>query len=232
MRQFGSCGLRNQRSGSGGRVQAEFAHGDLQVGPGFFFLARIAEQKCRMIGDDELAAAPGVDTSAKAGEGLALAEEIRGRCRAERDDDLRANDVDLAEEEWRAGVGLVGLRGAIAGGTALDDVGDVDLVAPEAHGDDHVIEKLAGLADEGNALRVFVSAGAFAYEQEAGVGRAVGKDDFVAAFVEGATGAVADVIADELEGGGSVGGLDDCGHLGRSEDGLAGGDGGGLLGNI
>ena len=53
--------------------QAQFAHGDLEVGPGFFFLAWVAEQKRGMIGDDQLAAAPGMDSAAESGEGLALA---------------------------------------------------------------------------------------------------------------------------------------------------------------
>ena len=50
-----------------------------------------------MIGDDEGHAAPCMDAAAEAGEGLALAEEICGGCGSERDDDLGAHDVDLAE---------------------------------------------------------------------------------------------------------------------------------------
>jgi hypothetical protein len=45
----------------------------LQVGPGFFFLAGVAEQIGRVISDDELCAAEGMDTPAQAGEGLARA---------------------------------------------------------------------------------------------------------------------------------------------------------------
>ena len=122
-----------------------------------------------------------------------------------------ADDVDLAEEEGRAGVALFGLGGAVAGGAAFDDVGDVDLFALETHGGDHVVEQLAGFADEGNALRVFVGAGAFTDEHKARVWGAVGEDELVAAGVEGAAGAVADIFADELEGGGAVGGGGDGG---------------------
>src|SRR5580658_7580869 len=119
--------------------KAEFAHGDLEVGPGFLFLAWIAQQVCRVIGDDKLATAPCVDATAEAGQGLALAEEIGGcRC-AKRDDDLRTHNVNLAEEKRRAGIALVRLRRAVTRGTAFDDIGDVDLVATKTHGDDHVV---------------------------------------------------------------------------------------------
>lgn len=59
-------------SGSAGRLEPQFAHGDLEVSPGFFFLAGIAQQKCRVIRDYQLGSTEGVDATAQAGEGLAL----------------------------------------------------------------------------------------------------------------------------------------------------------------
>jgi hypothetical protein len=58
-----------------GRCQSQFPHGDLQVGPGFFLLAGVAEQISRVIGDDELCAADRMHTAAEAGEWLAAAEQ-------------------------------------------------------------------------------------------------------------------------------------------------------------
>ena len=146
--------------------------------------------------------------SAQPGQRLALAQQISRSGRAQRDDDLGPHHIDLPEEERRAGIGLFRLGGAIAGRTALDHVGDVDLFALQAHGRDHVVEQLPGAAHERQSLRVFVGAGAFADEHQARVGRAVGKHDLVAALVQGAARAVADVFADEAQGGGFVGGLD------------------------
>ena len=82
---------------------------------------------------------------------------------------------------------------------ALDDVGDVDLGALQPHGGDHVVEKLAGAADKGQSLGIFIRSRTFADEHEAGVGVSVAEDDRVAAL-EGkrAAGAVADVVADGL----------------------------------
>ena len=54
-------------SGAGRQLETEFAHRDLQVGPRFLFLARIAKKEGRVVSDDELAAAEGVDAAAEAG---------------------------------------------------------------------------------------------------------------------------------------------------------------------
>ena len=135
------------------------------------------------------------------------AEQIGGGGGSESDDDLRADNVDLAEEKLRAGVGFFGLGDAVLRRAALDDVGDVDIGALETHGDDHVVEELAGATDEGQALRVFVSSRTFADEHEAGVGVSVSENDGVAALKgERAAGAFAYVGANCLERGGAVGG--------------------------
>lgn len=139
--------------------------------------------------------------AAPAGEWALLAGEISDGGLAKGDNDFGADDVDLLEEEWDAGVGFVGLGGAVLRGPALDDIGDVDLFALEAHGGDHVVEELATPAYEGQALGVFVRAGALADEHELGVGVAVAEDELVAAFGELAARAVADLLADKLEGG-------------------------------
>jgi hypothetical protein len=51
-------------------------------------------------------------------------------------------------------------------------------------------EKLAGAADERDALRVFVGSGAFAYENQAGFGISYAEDDFRALFAEAAAAAI------------------------------------------
>ncbi len=101
---------------------------------------------------------------------------------------------------------LVALRRAIAGRTAFHDVGDVDILAANAHGFDHVVEQLSGAAHEGLALRVFVGAGAFAHEHQVGARIAHAEDDLLAALlVQFAAGAVAEVFANEFERGDGIG---------------------------
>ena len=135
-------------------------------------------------------------------------------------------DVDLAGRETGEQVWASSGSGVrFCGRTALDDVGDIDLFALEAHGLDHVVEQLAAAADEGHARCVFIRARAFADEHEAGVGVAVAEDELVAAFGEGAAGAVADFFADQVESGEVLfrrngRSLRRCGG-----EGLAGGDG-------
>src|SRR5262245_2519385 len=80
-------------------------------------------------------------------------QRARGE-RAERDDHLRLDGVDLLEQERFAGLDLVLLRIAIARRTALDDVRDVDILAPQPDRLDDLREQLARGADERKALDV------------------------------------------------------------------------------
>src|SRR5271170_74118 len=204
-----------------GSFEAELIHGELQVFPGLFLLGGVAEQVGRVIRHDELRAACLVQASAQAGEGRFASKKVGCSRRAQGDNYLRADDFDLAEEELRAGVGLLRLGDAVLRRTALDDVGDVDLSAFQAHGGNHVVEELAGAAYEGKALHVFVCARAFADEHEAGVGVAIAEDDGVPALKsEWAAGAISNVFADGLERSGEIG----VGN-GYWRRGFAGGDG-------
>ena len=145
-----------------------------------------------------------VDASAQAGQRGFSAQQIGGGGGAECDDHFRVHDVDLPPEKLHAGVGFYRLRRAVLRRTAFDDVRDVNLLALEAHGVDHVVEELAGAAHEGQPLRVFIGSRALAYEHEAGVGVSVAKDDGVPALKGKRTaGAVSNVGADGLKRGGA-----------------------------
>src|SRR5262249_49356820 len=88
------------------------------------------------------------------------------------------------------------------GRAALDYVADVDLIAHQVdalflcRALDHLREQLSGAADERDALRVFIGAGAFADEHQRRFLVADAEDDFVAAFVQAAAAAIADVLYD------------------------------------
>ena len=107
-------------------------------------------------------------------------------------------DVDLAEQERLALLHFVGLGVAVARRPALDDVGDVDVLAPQADGLDDLRQQLPGAADERLALDVFVGARRLAHEHQVGVRVADAEHDLLAPErVQLAAGAVgADVVAD------------------------------------
>src|SRR5258708_35758712 len=94
----------------------------------------------------------------------------------------------------------MGLRRAIARRTALDDVRDVNVLTPQPHRLDHVIEQLAGAADERFALRVFVRPWAFTHEHQFSAGIANPENNLLAPLlVQFAAGAVAEIFANQFE---------------------------------
>ena len=128
---------------------------------------------------------------------------------------------------WRkrngdAGVGLDRLGNPILRRSAFDDVRDVDLIAAQAHGVDHVVEQLAGAADERQALRVLIGARTFADEHQPRVRVAVAEDNGVAALVKRAARARAHVVANRLQGGGAIFGCGENARLNQSLRGLQG----------
>ena len=119
---------------------------------------------------------------------------------AERDDHLRLDDVDLPEEERLAGLDFVRLGIPVLGRAALDDVGDVDVLALERDGFDDLRQELPRAADERKALLIFVASRSFADEHQVGFGVADAEHDLRAPQrMELAAGAVADIGADGRE---------------------------------
>ena len=153
-----------------------------------------------MEGRDQLGAAVVEDAAAQARDRiLRLQQRPRGE-RAQRDDDLRLDRGELAEQERLARRDLVGLRIAVARRPALEHVGDVDLVALEAHRLDHLRQQLAGAPDERDALHVFIRARRFADEHQVRRRVADAEDDLLPPErVQLAARAVADVLADRRQ---------------------------------
>ena len=79
------------------------------------------------------------------------------------------DQLDLTEEVRLAGLDLLRLRVAIARRAALEHVRDVDVRARQSDPVQELLEQLAGLADEGNALLILVVAGRLADEHHLGV---------------------------------------------------------------
>ena len=171
-----------------------------------------------MVGDRKLGSLPGGITAAGAGghEIVEAAAQFGHRCvhgeqvlrgdGAESDDNFGLDDGDLAHEKRGAGFSLIAFWRAIAGRAAFHDVGDVDILAADAHGFDHVVEQLSGATDEGLALCVFVGSGAFADEHQVGVRIADAEDNLLAALlVKLAAGTVAEIFANEFKRGDGIG---------------------------
>src|SRR6185312_11318518 len=96
-------------------------------------------------------------------------EKVFGGGSAQGHNYLRADGNDLAHQEGNAGFALVALWGTIPRRAALDHVGNVNILAAQAHGRNHVVEQLAGAAHEGQPLLVFVGPRTFAHEHQVGV---------------------------------------------------------------
>src|SRR5688572_17685341 len=126
---------------------------------------------------------------------IGLEQTLRGKL-AERDDDTRLDDVDLAKQEWLALLHFVGLGIAVPRWSTLDDVSDVDVLARQLDGLDDLRQQLAGAADEWLALDVFVGARRLADEHQVGVRVADAKHHLLAAGrVQLAAAAVAPDVA-------------------------------------
>src|SRR5436190_21095297 len=72
---------------------------------------------------------------------------------------------------------LVLLRVAVAGWAALEDIRDVDVLAPELYAGQQPLEQLPRLADEGDALLVLVEARSLADEHQVAARVARAEDD-------------------------------------------------------
>src|SRR5207342_3949349 len=96
---------------------------------------------------------------------------------AECPDELRLDQLDLAEQVALAGLDLVGHGVAVSGRAALDHVRDVYVLAGHADPTEELVEELPGLADERVALLVFVEAGRLADEHQLGFGVPHAEDD-------------------------------------------------------
>src|ERR1035437_5260944 len=94
------------------------------------------------------------------------------------------------------------LRVEILRRTALHHIADVNVLAKQFDAFlfrrvfDHLGEQLSGAADERDALRVLVCAGAFTDEDQRGLWIANAEDDLVAGLGEAAAAAIAHVLDD------------------------------------
>ena len=113
--------------------------------------------------------------------------------------DRRVEDLELAAQVRRAGRDLVGLRVAIVGRPALDDVRDEHVLATPADVREELDQQVAGPTDERPALAVLVEARALADEHDLGLGVALARDRAGPRRVQPAVRADPDLRGDGLE---------------------------------
>ena len=138
-----------------------------------------------MVGGYETVAPHIDDGAADFGDtGFVTGEVVVGGC-TQCHDDFGADQLHLLFEIGEAGVSLFGCGDTIVGGTAFDDVGDVDGASGNLQDIfDHFGQKFAGPADEGASGGILLGAGPFADKHQEGVGISFAEDRFVAALAQ------------------------------------------------
>ena len=88
----------------------------------------------------------------------------------EADHDLRLQQTELLPQPRHTGFAFFGLRVAVLGRAALDDVGDVAVFAAvQIDGKKVFVQQLAAAPHKGQALLVLALAGAFAHKEHFGI---------------------------------------------------------------
>ena len=117
-----------------------------------------------------------------------------GSCSSEGDDDFGAHDFDLGEDEGARELDFLGAGRAVVArlagesGAEFAKIGEVDLLAREAHGLEDGIELFTGGTSEGLAFLLLMIARGVADEHEVSSGRACGEDEVGAEGAEIAEG--------------------------------------------
>src|SRR5688572_30738776 len=141
-------GGRRSRNGSRAGGAIEESSSKLDIFPGRALPRRIAEQRCRMIGDDQWDAIVPVQPSAEFADRLAGPQQRLCRKSAEGQHDLGAEELDLPNEIRGTSLHLVRQRIAVTGWPVLQHVADEDLFARQIDRAEDLRQQLAGLPDE------------------------------------------------------------------------------------
>lgn len=96
-----------------------------------------------------------------------LEEQLRSRS-SKRHQHLGTDDQNLFNQIWPAQFDFCWQRRAIVKRSALEDIGDVALVAAHSHRVDHLVKLLPRSSDEGSTRRIFGFTWGFADEENLG----------------------------------------------------------------
>src|SRR5688572_24293195 len=119
-----------------------------------------------MVRDDERNAVVAVNLAAKLTDRqLRLQQRLRGE-RAERDDDLWPNELELTHQVRAARFDFLRIRVAIPGRSMLEDVADEDVLAAQVNGGENLRQELTGRTHESVTALVLVFSGRFTNAHE------------------------------------------------------------------
>jgi hypothetical protein len=195
-----------------------------------------AQEGGRMDGDEcGGAVGGGKFLAAGIGEAEGFAEDGLGGGDAEADDEVGLDGAEFGFEPGATGGDFAGVGFLMETAFAarlpfevFDGVGDVERFAVDAGGAECAIEELAGGADEGFSGAIFLVAGLFADDEDAGAGRTLAEDRAGGAAPEWTCaarrgrGAEEREIGGERDGrGGKIGGADTLGFAGGDHRGGA-----------
>lgn len=131
-------------------------------------------------------------------------QQILGGDSANGEDDFGLNQLNLPLQKGMAGSYFLGLRIAITGRSAFEDIGDVNLLALQTDGAQHFVEQLPGDANERLALQVLVLPRCLTNQQPVGVVITNTEYGLGSGFTQWAGAALTDLILQILPAG-SVG---------------------------
>src|SRR5690606_10434161 len=150
-------------------------------------------------GDEGGAQPPGVGGAPEPGDaGGGVQEQLGGEV-AQRHHHPGPDEPDLLAQVSLAGVDLVGLGVAVAGGPALEDVGDVDGLPGDPDFGEEPVEQLARRPHERLALEVLVPPRRLPHEHQRGVGPPDPEDDVGASLRQPAGGTGLGLAAQRVE---------------------------------
>src|SRR5439155_9917487 len=104
----------------------------------FTFRGRIAQKIGGMIGGQQFSSAKFQPLAAKLRDAAIGLQQRFGGSGAEAHNYLWSDDVNLTQEKWRASLDFVFFRLTVLRWPALHDVADIDVIALQAHGFDHL----------------------------------------------------------------------------------------------
>src|SRR5512132_2665796 len=126
-------------------------------------------------------------------------QELAHRVTAERHDDARLQQGEMALQPYVAGGYLFGQRVAVLGRAMPHDVGDEHLASVQPDVRQELVEELSCGSDEGPTLEILVVSGRLAKEEDPGVGASLPGHGLPRAPVKGTGRACPDLVREHAQ---------------------------------
>src|SRR3990172_2434371 len=189
------------RSGDGASaLRVDELAGDTNVIPGRFLPVRVAQQRRRVVRDDQRDAAELMDAPAQGAQRLPGVEQPLRRRVPHRQDDLGADQVKLAVQVRDAGVDLVLLRLAVVGRPALDHVADEHSFPGKLDGRQDLRQELSRAPNERSPGLVLGGPGAFPHHHQPRVGWSLARNRVASVPAQDALAALPDRGGEVIQG--------------------------------